>query len=91
LDSSYLNGNCAGLDIKFGSGLDLFISCITIDLYFIFPNSAKMAKFKCYYCPTASSNLQDIVDQYVKDHKAFKIKVKEKNLEENGDFKIKIF
>jgi hypothetical protein len=43
-----------------------------------------MAKFKCYYCPTASSNLhvQDIVDHHVKDHKAFKLKVKEKTLEE---------
>jgi hypothetical protein len=41
-----------------------------------------MALFKCYYCPTASSNLQDTVDHPVKDHKAFKLKVKEKTLEE---------
>jgi hypothetical protein len=45
---------------------------IHIDLYFIFPDSEKIAKFKCYYCPTVSSNLQDIVDHHVKDHKAFR-------------------
>ena len=46
---------------------------IDIDLDFIFPDSEKMAKFKCYYCPTASSNLQDIVDHHVKHH-SFQIK-----------------
>jgi hypothetical protein len=40
-----------------------------------------MAKFKRYYCLTASNHLQDIVDHHVKDHKAFKSKVKEKTLE----------
>jgi hypothetical protein len=54
------------------------------DLYIMFPDSEKMAKFKCYYCPTASSNLQDIVDHHVKDHKALKLKIKVKTLEENG-------
>ena len=53
-------------------------------IHFIFPDSEKMAKFKCYYCPTASSNLQDIVDHPVKDHKAFKLKVKEKTLEDKS-------
>jgi hypothetical protein len=43
-----------------------------------------MAKFKCFYCPTASNNLEDIVDHHVKDHKAFKLKVKEKTLEEKS-------
>jgi hypothetical protein len=43
-----------------------------------------MVKFKCYYCPTASYNLQDIVDHDVKDHKAFKLKVKEKTLEDKS-------
>ena len=57
---------------------------IYINLYFIFPDSEKMAKFKCYYCPTASSNLQDIGDHHVKDHKAFTLKIKVKTLEENG-------
>ena len=53
-------------------------------IHFIFPDSEKMAKFKCYYCPTASSNLQDIGDHHVKDHKAFTLKIKVKTLEENG-------
>jgi hypothetical protein len=57
---------------------------IHIDLYFIFPDSEKMAQFKCYNCPTASKNLQDIVDHPVKDHKTFKSKVKEKTLEEKS-------
>ena len=43
-----------------------------------------MAKFKCYYCPTASNNLQDIADHHVRDHKAFKLKVKEKTLEDKS-------
>jgi hypothetical protein len=55
-----------------------------IDLYFIFPDSEKMAKFKCYYCPTASSKIQDILDHHVKDHKAFKLKIKVKILEEKS-------
>ena len=53
-------------------------------IHFIFPDSEKMAKFKCYYCPTASNNLQDIADHHVKDHKAFKLKVKEKTLEDKS-------
>jgi hypothetical protein len=43
-----------------------------------------VAKLKSYYHPTASNNLQDIVDHHVKDHKAFKLKVKEKTLEEKS-------
>jgi hypothetical protein len=43
-----------------------------------------MAKFKCYFCPSASNNLQDIVDHHDKDQKAFKLKIKEKTLEEKS-------
>jgi hypothetical protein len=52
---------------------------IYLDKYFIFPDSEKMAKFKCYNYPTASNNLHDIVHHHVKNHKAFILKVKEKN------------
>jgi hypothetical protein len=64
---------------------------IDLDLYFIFPDSEKMVQFKCYYCPTASSNLQDIVDHHVKDHKAFKLKIKKKEGKLNFDDRICTF
>jgi hypothetical protein len=52
-----------------------------IDLYFIFPDFDKRAKCNA---TTASNNLQDLVHHYVKDHKAFKLKVKEITLEEKS-------
>jgi hypothetical protein len=47
----------------------------------MFPDSEKMAKFKCYNYPTAFNNLQDTVHHHVKNYTAFTSMVKEKILE----------
>ena len=43
-----------------------------------------MPTLKCYYCPTVSNSLQDIVDHHVKYHKSSKLKVKQKSLDERS-------
>jgi hypothetical protein len=85
LDSSYFDGNCAGLDINFGSGLDLFMLCNSYRSIFHISRFCENGKIQMLLLSYSFKQLiQDIVDHHVKDHKAFTLKGKEKNLEEKS-------